>query len=149
LNRENPERYAIRRLALKRFGLGYPPRKKEDHSIGDAINWEWIIQCAAKCDKDIIIVTRDSDYGVNYDDKSFLNDWLQVEFKERISQKRKIVLTDKLSRALKLVEVSVTQEMIDEEQQVIDKQPTDNKVVVKMLIQNWIDEHSMGAKENK
>jgi hypothetical protein len=29
-----------------RFALGYPPRKLGDTSIGDAINWEWIIWCA-------------------------------------------------------------------------------------------------------
>lgn len=119
LNRENKKRFAIRRLAAKRFFLGYPPKKKEDNSIGDAINWEWIIDCASRTDKHIILVTRDNDFGINYNDTSFLNDWLQIEFKERISQKRKIILTDKLSRAFKLVEIPVTKEMIDEENKVI------------------------------
>lgn len=120
LNRENKKRYAIRKLALKRFYLGYPPRKKEDNSIGDAINWEWIIDCAKRTDKHIILVTRDNDFGVNVSDKSYLNDWLQIEFKERISQKRKIFLTDKLSRAFKLVQIPVTEEMVEEEATVIE-----------------------------
>jgi hypothetical protein len=150
LSRENKERFGVRKLALKRFGLGYPPRKKEDNSIGDSINWEWIIHCAKHCDKDIIIVTRDGDYGVNYDDKSFLNDWLQIEFKERISQKRKIILTDKLSRALKLVEVTVTQEMIDEEQNVIDNQPTEIKLDIDKIFSEWIEElHKQKGAEKK
>jgi hypothetical protein len=119
LNRENKKRFAIRKLALKRFALGYPPRKKNDNSIGDAINWEWIIDCALRTDKHIIIVTRDSDFGVAHGDINFLNDWLQIEFRERISQKRKIILTDKLSQAFKLVEIPVTQEMIEEEKNVI------------------------------
>jgi hypothetical protein len=119
LNRENKKRFTIRRLAAKRFFLGYPPRKKEDNSIGDAINWEWIIDCASRSDKHIILVTRDNDFGINYNDTSFLNDWLQVEFRERISQKRKIILTDKLSKAFKLVEIPVTAEMIEEENEVI------------------------------
>lgn len=119
LNRENIKRFTIRRLAAKRFFLGYPPRKKEDNSIGDAINWEWIIDCASRTDKHIILVTRDNDFGINYNDTSFLNDWLQIEFKERISQKRKIILTDKLSRAFKLVEIPVTEEMIEEENEII------------------------------
>lgn len=119
LNRENKKRFSIRRLALKRFYLGYPPRKKEDNSIGDAVNWEWIIDCATRTDKHIILVTRDSDFGINYGENSFLNDWLQIEFKERISQKRKIILTDKLSRAFKLVEIPVTAEMIEEENTII------------------------------
>jgi predicted nucleic acid-binding protein len=119
LNREKKNRYAIRKLALKRFFLGYPPRKKSDNSIGDAINWEWIINCASRTDKHIILVTRDSDFGVAHSDKNYLNDWLQIEFRERISQKRKIILTDKLSVAFKLVEIPVTPEMIEEENKVI------------------------------
>lgn len=115
LQRENKKRFSIRKLAIKRFGLGYPPRKKGDTSIGDAINWEWIIDCAKNTDKHIIIVTRDTDYGVFHNDGSFLNDWLQIEFKERISQKRKIILTDKLSRAFKLVHIPVSEEMIEAE----------------------------------
>jgi hypothetical protein len=121
LHRKNDLRYAIRKLALKRFGLGYPPRKKADTSIGDSINWEWIIHCAKSCDKNIVIVTRDSDFGVFHNDKGYLNDWLQIEFKERISQQRKIILTDKLSRAFELVNIPVTQEMRDEEQNVIER----------------------------
>jgi len=128
LNRENRKRFAIRKLALKRFGLGYPPRKKGDNSIGDAINWEWIIDCASRTDKHIIIVTRDSDYGVIHGDKSFLNDWLQIEFRERISQKRKIILTDRLSKAFKLVQIPVSQEMIDEEQKIIKEIPKPLKI---------------------
>jgi len=37
LTRESPERRKIKRLALRRFLLGYPPRKKNDTSTGDAI----------------------------------------------------------------------------------------------------------------
>lgn len=120
LNRENKVRFTIRNLAKKRFLLGYPPRKKGDNSIGDAVNWEWVIKCAETTGKHIIIVTRDSDFGCTYDSDSFLNDWLKQEFKQRISQKRKVVLTDKLSKAFQLVEIPVTKEMIEEENQVID-----------------------------
>lgn len=134
LNRENKKRFAIRKLALKRFGLGYPPRKKSDNSIGDAINWEWIIDCASRTDKHIIIVTRDSDYGVIHGDKSFLNDWLQIEFRERISQKRKIILTDRLSKAFKLVQIPVSQEMIDEEQKIIKEIPKPLKIDLNELL---------------
>jgi hypothetical protein len=78
LNRENKKRFAIRRLAAKRFFLGYPPRKKGDNSIGDAINCEWIIDCASRTDKHIILVTRDNDFGINNNDTCHLNDWLQI-----------------------------------------------------------------------
>ncbi len=119
LNRENKKRYTIRRLALKRFFLGYPPRKKEDNSIGDAINWEWLIDCANRTDKHVILVTRDTDFGIHHNNNSFLNDWLQIEFRERVSKKRKIIMTDKLSLAFKLVNIPVSKEMIDEEESII------------------------------
>ncbi|PIB23710.1 hypothetical protein BFP77_15465 [Maribacter sp. 4U21] len=120
LNRENKVRFTIRNLAKKRFLLGYPPRKKTDNSIGDAVNWEWIIRCAENTGKHIILVTRDSDFGCVYDNDSHLNDWLKQEFKQRISQKRKIILTDKLHKAFQLVEIPVTKEMIEEEENVIN-----------------------------
>jgi hypothetical protein len=119
LNRENKQRYTIRRLALKRFMLGYPPRKSADNSIGDSINWEWIIKCAETTKKNIIIVTRDTDYGAIHENDSYLNDWLKQEFRQRINQRRKLILTDKLSKAFQLVEIPVTQEMIDEEESMI------------------------------
>lgn len=120
LSRESTERHRIRRLARKRFVLGYPPRKDADTSIGDAINWEWVVECATKTEKDIIIVTRDTDFGAIHKNSSYLNDWLKNEFQERISKKRKIILTDKLSFALKAIDEVVTQEMEEAEQQVQD-----------------------------
>jgi len=127
LNRENKKRFTIRRQAVKRFYLGYPPRKKEDNSIGDAVNWEWIIDCASRTTKNVILVSRDTDFGINYDDDCYLNDWLQIEFKERISKRRKIILTDQLSRAFELAAIPVTPEMISEEKEVIETIKLENK----------------------
>lgn len=120
LNRENKIRFKIRDLAKKRFLLGYPPRKKTDNSFSDAINWEWIIRCAQDTDKHIILVTRDTDFGTIYESESYLNDWLCQEFKQRVTQKRKLILTDKLSTAFQFVKISVTKEMIEEEKNVIN-----------------------------
>jgi hypothetical protein len=122
LNRESEKRFTIRRLARKRFCLGYPPRKSNDTSIGDAINWEWIVQCAIDSAKDVVIVTRDSDYGVIYNGQSYLNDWLKQEFQQRVSQRRKILLTPQLSVGLKIVHAAVTEEMEKAEQQLIENQ---------------------------
>ncbi len=119
LSREKKERFTIRNLARKRFVLGYPPRKQNDTSIGDAVNWEWIVKCSLDSGKHIVIVTRDTDYGAIYDGQSFLNDWLKQEFSERVSQKRKIILTDKLSQGLKIVHAAVTKEMEEEEERLI------------------------------
>jgi len=121
LNRDSKRRFAIRRLARKRFFLGFPPRKKNDTSYGDAINWEWIVQCSIDSGKDIVIVTRDSDYGVTYKDESYLNDWLQQEFKQRVSQQRKIKLTAKLSEGLKIVHANVTAEMEADEARILSE----------------------------
>jgi len=119
LNRKNNIRYKIRKLALKRFVLGYPPRKSSDNSIGDSVNWEWIINCATNSKKHIILVTRDTDFGIIHEGQSFLNDWLNQEFKDRISRRRKLILTDKLSTAFKIVKIPVTDEMIKEEEEII------------------------------
>lgn len=119
LTRDKKVRFTIRNLARKRFVLGYPPRKQNDTSIGDAVNWEWIVHCAKDSGKDIIIVTRDTDYGVSYDRKFFLNDWLRLEFKERISQKRNIILSDRLAQAFKLVAISVSAKAEEEENKLV------------------------------
>lgn len=117
LTRPNKVRFTIRNLARKRFILGYPPRKKDDTSIGDAVNWEWIVWCAQNSTENhhVLIVSRDGDYGVTYDGKAILNDWLRREFKDRVSQKRKIELTDRLTDAMKRLDEHVTEEDESEE----------------------------------
>lgn len=120
LSREHVDRAKIRDLAANRFMLGYPPRKKNDTSIGDAVNWEWIIECSLKSGKDIIVVTRDGDYGINLKTDSYINDWLQQEFKERISGDQEIILTTSLAKAFKSIDIPVTQEMLDEESRIIE-----------------------------
>jgi len=116
LSRDKKERLSIRNLARKRFTLGYPPRKEGDTSIGDAVNWEWIVKCSIDSGKHVVIVTRDTDYGAIYEGNSYLNDWLRQEFSERVSQMRKIILTDRLSVGLKIVHAAVSKEMEDEEE---------------------------------
>ncbi|HOX06394.1 MAG TPA: PIN domain-containing protein [Planctomycetota bacterium] len=104
------KRFMIRRLARKRFQLGYPPRKPDDTSMGDAINWEWIIHCAQVTQKHVVIVSRDSDYGGSVNDSEvYINDWLREEFHERTSPQRQIRLTRHLAHALRLAGVAVTQ----------------------------------------
>lgn len=120
LLRTKKERLSIRSLARKRFVLGYPPRKSTDTSIGDAINWEWIVKCCQESGKHVVIVTRDTDYGAIYNGSSYLNDWLKQEFSERVSKKRKIILTDRLSVGLKTVHAAVTKEMEEEEKNLIE-----------------------------
>ncbi len=108
LHRGTPTAHRIRRLALKRFMLGYPPRKKNDTSIGDAVNWEWIIDCAQREKSSVMIVSRDADYGIERDSKGHVNDWLREEFRERVGKKAKLRLTPLLSVALREFKVPVS-----------------------------------------
>jgi predicted nucleic acid-binding protein len=126
LKRPDSLRFKIRNLARKRFCLGYPPRKQSDTSIGDAINWEWILWCAQNSteNQNILIVSRDTDYGITYDKSPVLNDWLRREFKERVGQKRKIELTNRLTVALKRLDENVTPEDEKEESELIAQPPS-------------------------
>lgn len=119
LTRDKKMRFAVRNLAKKRFILGYPPRKQNDTSIGDSVNWEWIVHCASESGKDIIIVSRDTDYGINYEGQFILNDWLKLEFQERISRRRKIILTDRLADAFKRVAIPVSAAAEKEERELV------------------------------
>jgi hypothetical protein len=123
LKRPNKTRYLIRNLARKRFVLGYPPRKLGDTSIGDAINWEWIIWCALRSTENhhVLIVSRDGDYGITYNGKAILNDWLRREFKERVSLKRKIELTNRLTDALRKLAEQVSEEDESEETMLLNE----------------------------
>lgn len=119
LDRSKIIRNDIRELAKKRFMLGYPPRKQGDTSIGDAINWEWIIHCASKINNekhDVILVTRDNDFG-HY---PHLNDWLKQEFKERVGKRKNIYLINSLSTAFKMLSINVKQSTVKEEMKLIE-----------------------------
>jgi hypothetical protein len=117
LKRDAKVRYTVQRLAQKRFFLGFPPRKRDDTSIGDALNWEWIVQCAKSCPNksNILIVSRDGDYGIVRDKRAFLNDWLRREFRERVAKERKILLTARLTDALKSLDEEVSKEEVAQE----------------------------------
>ena len=54
LTRLKKDRQRIYRLARRRMILGYPPKKRDDTSCGDAINWEWIINCAEKNSAEVV-----------------------------------------------------------------------------------------------
>ena len=137
LKRPNPLRFTIRNRARKRFVMGYPPRKPNDTSIGDAINCEWIIHCAQESvlKHNILIVSRDTDYGVISGQALVLNDWLRTEFRKRVGARRKIILTNKLTVALKKLDELVTQADEEAEQSVIG-QPMANYLTALQNIPN-------------
>ena len=111
----------IRTLAQERFTLGYPPKKDKDISINDAFNWEWIIYCAQNYSNEIVIVSRDSDYGIVNNNDIILNDWLRQEFKERVGRAGSIILTNRLAEGFKRASIQVTpQEVAEEEKHIQD-----------------------------
>jgi hypothetical protein len=119
LGQENDRCDEIHNLARKRWHLGYPPRKGRDTSIGDAVNWEWIIDCAKRKGGHVIIVSRDGDYGYVYGKDLYVNDWLQKEYRERIGQCSKIVLTNAITTALSIMGMQVPPEVKKAEQDLI------------------------------
>jgi hypothetical protein len=121
LTRDMKIRHEMKRLAWRRFILGYPPRKKGDTSIGDALNWEWIINCGKNYTGKIIVVSRDGDYGIYNGGGTYLNDHLVQEYRERVGRKRKIILTNKLSIALKELDVKVTSAEVNAEKEQVEK----------------------------
>jgi len=120
LGRKNSLRFEIRELAWKRFKLGYPPKKDDDLSMGDAINWEWIVHCAKNEKKNVIIVTRDTDYGHCYDNEHMINDWLQEEFKARVKGGLKVELTNSVASAFKKANIKITKKEINAEERLIE-----------------------------
>ena len=121
LKRGNEQHSRIARRAMRRFFMGYPPRKKSDTAIGDALNWEWIIEVAGKKNADIVLVSNDSDYGCRVNAESYMNDWLIEEFKERTSPQREVVLYSKLSDALSELSVRVTKQELSEEEAMLSR----------------------------
>jgi len=123
--RSNEIRRIIRRKAFRRFLHGCPPRKRQDISIGDAFNWEWMVRCAKERNAELVIVTRDSDFGITIGDDSYINDHLKQEFQERVSKKRKIFLCCRLTDALKHFNVRVTTKEIQAEADIVNASPDD------------------------
>jgi len=124
LTHDDPKGRTIWRKALRRFLLGCPPRKPNDTSIGDAFNWEWMIDCATSFHGELVIVSRDSDYGAISNNQSYLNDHLRQEFSERVSKKRKILLYHKLSDALRHFNIAVTDSEEREEDAIVERHRT-------------------------
>jgi hypothetical protein len=112
-------RRIIHEKATRRFLLGCPPRKDRETSIGDAVNWEWMVHCAEEHDAELVILTRDQDYGPQFDNNLLLNDHLNQEFKERVSRKRSVLLYKSAALALKHFDVKVPKEVVKGEMKFI------------------------------
>ncbi len=128
LKLEHESRDTIIKRAYDRFVRGCPPRKASDTSYGDAINWEWLVECSVKTQRDVIIVTRDQDYGIRFDDRLHLNDWLRTEFETRTESKSKIHLTHLFSKALEMMSVEVSEKTKKSEEKAVRYQSLMNSI---------------------
>jgi len=138
LRRPDKRRFEIRRLARKRCSLGYPPRKPNAISLGDSIHWEWIIACARPSERerhDVMIVSRDGDFGATLGKISIINDWLLREFKERVSPQRQIVLLTRLTDALKKLDEHVNPADVKAEDRIIKSEEAAQEESDRMI--NW------------
>jgi uncharacterized protein YoxC len=106
---------SITRRAWRRYTAGWPPRKDSDTSMGDAINWEWILKCVRNTGQDVVIVTQDGDYGTAIAGKVYPNDQLVSEIKQ-IGKARKLLLFNHLAPALKELKVKITKKEESEEE---------------------------------
>jgi len=120
LTRDMVVRNQIKRRAFRRFIMGYPPRKQSDTSMGDALNWEWIVHCGQNFRGKIIIVSRDSDFGSVVDGDHFLNDQLMQEYRDRVGKRKSLAYTTRLSDALKEMQIEVPQKEVEAERKSID-----------------------------
>jgi len=121
-DKDSEKRKEIRERAQRRFFHGCPPRKRNDSSYGDAINWEWMVDCSISKAAELVIVSRDTDYGVTYNKKSYINDHLRHEFSNRVSQRRELLLYTKLSDALKHFHVPVSPAQVRAEDELFEEQ---------------------------
>jgi hypothetical protein len=139
LTRDMRIRKAIRTRAMRRFMHGCPPRKKGDTSFGDALNWEWMIECANSENAELVIVSRDSDYGIVFQDRAYPNDHLLHEFSERVSRQRKLLLYAKVSDALKHFQVNVSEKEKREEEEIVA--PTQNTSEAQAALEDSFIQH--------
>src|SRR5262245_34504943 len=82
-----------------------------------------MVDCAIEKNAELVIASRDADYGAVYADAAYINDHLHQEFRERVSKKRKIVLCTKISEALNHFKIAVTEEEKKEEKETLAAPP--------------------------
>ena len=78
--------------------------------MGDAINWEWTLQCAKESSRNIVIVSRDNDYGFESGNERILHDCLAAEFRALIGPGSSVMLTGELTEAFRQAGINVTPE---------------------------------------
>lgn len=128
----------VEESAKKKFLNGNPPRKSGDSSMGDAINWEWICQVAQNEKADVILLSRDQDFGRVIDGKCHLNDYLREEFSERSGGKSQIIYLDKLTDVLARCNIKISASDRDMENEIIDKVRIPLKIGDRVMVSSGV-----------
>jgi hypothetical protein len=102
--------------------LGDPPLSRDKSTIGDEVNWEMLL---ANLEDDLIIVTKDSTYF----DSQYL---LKEEFKTKKHKELKLI-TKRLSEALQMMEIKVTNEMKEAEDNRINEEKIEKERALELL----------------
>ncbi len=71
--------------------------------------------------RSIVIVSRDGDYGVEYQGKYYLNDQLKREYRDRTASNKVISYTQRISDVLEKLQVHVSPDEIRAEDEAIEK----------------------------
>jgi hypothetical protein len=79
-----------------------------------------MLHCAEKNVAELVIVSTDLDYGVSFEGKQYVNDDLRQEFSDRVSKKRKLLLYEKLSDAVKHFERPITPQEQEAESEIVN-----------------------------
>jgi len=79
-----------------------------------------MIHCSKSVNAELVIVSRDSDFGATFDNKLYVNDHLRQEFSERVSKRRKLLLYSRLSDALKHFQVPITEKEVQAEAEIVE-----------------------------
>lgn len=86
---------------------------------------------------ELVIVSRDSDYGVSFEGKNYVNDDLRQEFSDRVSKKRKLLLYEKLSDALKHFARPITSQEQEAESEIVTA-ASDQHAPAEEQVSQWI-----------
>lgn len=82
--------------ALRRHRRGDPPRKRQSTSIGDAIHWTWCLEAAKRSGRDLVVATRDRDFGTTQAGRSLPDPLLVDDFRHHGPEGRSLRLTTHL-----------------------------------------------------
>jgi hypothetical protein len=121
LTSANPEYDMHVERARERLELGNPPQKTRGDALGDSLNWEWSLTVCAVQKANLLILTKDGDYGnVKRGDDYMPNSFLMDEFHRRVGGDRQLIVTSHTTRALEIVGEQVTEKQKQEEAKALE-----------------------------